>query len=61
MHLILQSLLEVKLPQFQLTVKDLHEKKAQKNPKKNITSEIINKSIPKRKPNCTAAVWLPSL
>jgi len=35
-------------------------KKAQKNAKKSITSETINKIIPKRNPCCTANVWAPS-
>jgi len=34
-------------------------KNAQKNAKKNITSEVINNTIPKRKPFCTARVWCP--
>ncbi len=34
-------------------------KKAQKNLKKNKTSEIINKIIPHRKPKITCFVWIP--
>jgi hypothetical protein len=34
-------------------------KKAQKNLKKKKTSEIINNSIPQRKPNSTIALWNP--
>ena len=34
-------------------------KKAQKKEKKNITSEIINRTIPHRKPKTTASVWRP--
>ena len=34
-------------------------KKAQKNPKKNITSETINKEKPIFKPFCTTKVWFP--
>jgi hypothetical protein len=34
----------------------LEWKNAQKKAKKNITSEVINKIIPKRKPFCTARV-----
>ena len=36
-------------------------KNAQKNLKKNITSEIMNKAIPNFKPICTTSVWKPSL
>jgi hypothetical protein len=32
-------------------------KNAQKNAKKNITSLLINKTRPKRKPFCTIIVW----
>jgi hypothetical protein len=32
-------------------------KNAQKKLKKNITSEAINKAIPKRTPSCTLKVW----
>jgi hypothetical protein len=35
----------------------LEWKKAQKNAKKNITSETINNNIPKRSPICTKEVW----
>ena len=35
-------------------------KKDQKNAKKNIISETMNKTIPIRKPNCTFVVWWPS-
>ena len=35
-------------------------KNAQKKAKKNKTSEIINKIIPKRNPCCTIPVWCPS-
>jgi len=35
-------------------------KKAQKNEKKNIISEIINNTIPAKIPRCTAKVWWPS-
>jgi len=38
----------------------LNKKKAQKNAKKNITSEIINKAIPIRNPISTALVCWPS-
>jgi hypothetical protein len=34
-------------------------KKAQKNPKKNMASEAINKTIPHRRPCVTAFVWCP--
>ena len=34
-------------------------KKAQKKEKKNITSEIINNTIPQRNPKTTASVWRP--
>ena len=34
-------------------------KNDQKNAKKNITSETINKTIPKRKPFRTTQVWYP--
>ena len=34
-------------------------KNAQKNPKKNMTSEIINKIIPQRRPDVTYLVWKP--
>jgi hypothetical protein len=37
----------------------LQWKKAQKKPKKNITSEAINNIIPARKPFCTFSVWCP--
>jgi hypothetical protein len=37
----------------------LQWKKAQKKPKKNITSETINNIIPERKPCCTFSVWCP--
>lgn len=35
-------------------------KKAQNKAKNNITSEVINKIIPKRKPSCTVCVWQPA-
>lgn len=38
----------------------LEWKKAQKNAKKNIISDKINKSIPWRKPKRTFFVWFPS-
>ena len=37
----------------------LQWKKAQKNPKKNITSDTMNKIIPARSPCCTFSVWCP--
>lgn len=37
----------------------LEWKNAQKNAKKNITSESINSIIPDLKPHCTCSVWSP--
>jgi len=37
----------------------LQWKKAQKKPKKNMTSETINSIMPARKPFCTFSVWCP--
>lgn len=45
---------------IQIDGETLEWKNAQKNPKKNIISETINKINPKRKPFCTAFVWCPS-
>ena len=37
----------------------LRKKKVQKKPKKNNSSEEINRIIPYRRPFCTALVWCP--
>ncbi len=38
----------------------LEWKNAREKPKKNIISDVINKTIPKRRPFTTLFVWLPS-
>ena len=47
-------------PPIQILGDKLKWKNAQKKEKKNIISEIINKTIPKRKPLVTFIVWCPS-
>ena len=45
---------------IQIAGDTLEWKNAQKNPKKNMISETINKTKPILKPLCTAKVWRPS-
>lgn len=45
---------------IQIAGEILEWKKAQKNPKKNIISDTINKTKPILNPLCTAKVWRPS-
>lgn len=43
------------------TVARLLWKNAQKKPAKNITSEVINRAIPQRRPTTTGVVWWPRM
>ena len=48
------------IPPIHIEGERLKWKKAQKNAKKNIISEVINKSIPNNILCCTLKVWWPS-